>query len=152
MRGLYNTFSILFVLCFILFASASPAGSSDGYSYPQPTPAQRQFQSQKSSGPWKWLRDSIIKTIWGVPPVTNTPSYLDRLSSSDSPAPASLLARYGSDVVLRFTINDADEIKALAEASNILFLDVWASTDEWVDIRIAKDVVGFDIDYLRFGR
>ena len=48
-------------------------------------------------------------------------------------------------MVLRFNINGPEEMKSLAEASNILFLDVWASTDEWVDIRLAKDVVGFDL-------
>lgn len=143
MRGLCSTFSVLFVLYFVLFASASPAGSSNGYSYSQPTPAERHFQSEKSSGLWQWLRDSIIKTIWGVPTIANKPSYLDRLSPSDSSAPSQLLARYGGDVVLRFNINSPDEINSLAEASNILFLDVWASTDEWVDIRIAKDVVSF---------
>ncbi|KAI9873782.1 MAG: putative metallocarboxypeptidase ecm14, partial [Watsoniomyces obsoletus] len=34
-----------------------------------------------------------------------------------------------------------EEIKALAEAADILYLDVWEVAEEWVDIRIAKDVV-----------
>ena len=52
-----------------------------------------------------------------------------------------LLARYGEDIVMRFNISSADEASALAEASDILFLDVWEFNENWVDIRIAKDVV-----------
>lgn len=52
-----------------------------------------------------------------------------------------LLARYGEDMVLRFNISNAEEASALAEASDILFLDVWEFNEDWVDIRIAKDVV-----------
>jgi extracellular matrix protein 14 len=43
--------------------------------------------------------------------------------------------------VLRFKIRTAEEAKALAEASDILFLDVWEFNDDWADIRVAKDVV-----------
>ncbi|MCJ1438907.1 putative metallocarboxypeptidase ecm14 [Xylographa pallens] len=52
-----------------------------------------------------------------------------------------MLARYGGDVVLRFRIHQKDEAKALAEAVNVLFLDVWEFNTEWVDIRLAKDVI-----------
>ena len=52
-----------------------------------------------------------------------------------------MLARYGGDVVLRFRIHQKDEAIALAEAVNVLFLDVWEFNTEWVDIRLAKDVV-----------
>lgn len=51
------------------------------------------------------------------------------------------MARYGEDVVLRFTIRSAEEAKALAEAADILFLDVWEFNEDWADIRVAKDVV-----------
>jgi extracellular matrix protein 14 len=43
--------------------------------------------------------------------------------------------------VLRFTIRSAEEAKALAEAADILFLDVWEFNEDWADIRVAKDVV-----------
>ena len=55
--------------------------------------------------------------------------------------PPTYLARYGGDLVLRFQMNSVEETKALTEAVNILFLDVWEFTSEWVDIRLSKDVV-----------
>ncbi|KAK2762592.1 putative metallocarboxypeptidase ecm14 [Arachnomyces sp. PD_36] len=141
MRVHYSALPVLLVILFCFFTSASPAGSSDSYSYPDPTPTRRQSQSHKPSGPWRWLRDFVVQTVWGVPQTSSKPLYLDHLSTSDSSAPSKLLARYGGDVVLRFYINTPDEMASLNEASNILFLDVWASTHEWVDIRIAKDVI-----------
>ncbi|EEP75933.1 conserved hypothetical protein [Uncinocarpus reesii 1704] len=89
---------------------------------------------------WTRLRNSIIETIWRVPSQQRHPSRIKSPASSRK-APASIRARYGDDVVLRFTIQSQSDIQALVEASNILFLDIWASTDEWVDIRLAKDVV-----------
>lgn len=44
-------------------------------------------------------------------------------------------------MVLRFRIETAEEAKALSEAANTLYLDVWEASKEWVDIRMAKDVV-----------
>ncbi|MCJ1282258.1 putative metallocarboxypeptidase ecm14 [Xylographa opegraphella] len=58
-----------------------------------------------------------------------------------SSPPPRVLARYGGDVVLRFRIQKKDEAKALAEAVNVLFLDVWEFNTDWVDIRLAKDVI-----------
>ena len=51
-------------------------------------------------------------------------------------------------MVLRFKIQTAEEAQALAEATNILFLDVWEFTSEWVDIRLSKDVVRLHPDLL----
>ena len=63
------------------------------------------------------------------------------MSSTKAGPPSTLLARYGGDLVLRFEINSIEEAAALAEAVNVLFLDVWEFTTEWVDIRLSKDVV-----------
>ena len=68
---------------------------------------------------------------------------------TDSSAPQTLLARYGDDVVLRFNISTPSEVKALAEATNTLFLDVWEFTTQWADIRLSKDMVPilpFDVE------
>lgn len=43
--------------------------------------------------------------------------------------------------MLRFKIRTAEEAEALAEAVDILFLDVWEFNDDWADLRLAKDVV-----------
>ncbi|KAL8870744.1 MAG: hypothetical protein Q9174_003281 [Haloplaca sp. 1 TL-2023] len=63
-----------------------------------------------------------------------------RLSRLSTP-PSTLLARYGGDVVLRFSVKTEEEVAALADAVNVLFLDVWESNADWVDIRLSKDVV-----------
>lgn len=55
--------------------------------------------------------------------------------------PSKLLARYGEDMVLRFNVSTEYEAEKLAEAASTLFLDVWEFNDNWVDIRLAKDVV-----------
>jgi extracellular matrix protein 14 len=58
-------------------------------------------------------------------------------------SPLSPRVRYDEDIVLRFNITSVDEAEALAEATAVLFLDVWESNNEWVDIRLAKDIVRF---------
>lgn len=54
-----------------------------------------------------------------------------------------IVSQYVGDVVLRFTLKSAEETRALAEASNILLLDVWLTTKTHVDIRIAEADVCF---------
>ena len=43
--------------------------------------------------------------------------------------------------MLRFRLQTAQEAAAFSEAANILFLDIWEFTNEFVDVRIARDVV-----------
>ncbi|SLM36622.1 zinc carboxypeptidase [Lasallia pustulata] len=88
---------------------------------------------------WTRLRDGIIQTVWGPPPPSKAKS--TRPCTSSTSPPSTLLARYGGDVVLRFKIQTAEEAQALAEATHVLFLDVWEFNNEWVDIRLSKDVV-----------
>jgi len=87
------------------------------------------------------LRDGIIHVIWGMPSKGRAQACAIKSSPATSSPPSNMLARYGGDVVLRFRVQTAEEAKALAEASNVLFLDVWEFTSDWVDIRLAKDVV-----------
>lgn len=44
-------------------------------------------------------------------------------------------------MVLRFNISSADEAASLSEAADVLLLDVWEFAEDWVDIRLAKDIV-----------
>ncbi|KAI7084921.1 hypothetical protein KC356_g6355 [Hortaea werneckii] len=64
------------------------------------------------------------------------------MAKADAQAPPHTFARYGGDVVLRFNISTPDEAKRLADAADTLLLDVWEFTQDWVDIRLAKDIVG----------
>ncbi|POR33467.1 Putative metallocarboxypeptidase ecm14 [Tolypocladium paradoxum] len=78
------------------------------------------------------LRDGAVEFFFGRHP-TKTP---------DRPAvPSSLRAKYANELVLRFNVTTTDEEAALAEAAARLFLDVWAFTDEYVDIRLHADEV-----------
>lgn len=55
------------------------------------------------------------------------------------------LAQYGNQLVLRFNITSEEQAASLSEASDILFLDIWGSGANWVDLRVAKDVVCIQI-------
>jgi extracellular matrix protein 14 len=93
-------------------------------------------RSNTATSPLRRLQYAIVEKIW-------TPSQrpLSRTSQQVRPLPSNLRARYGGDVVLRFRIRSRAELQAISEAADILYLDIWESTDEWVDIRIAKDVL-----------
>ncbi|OAX81134.1 hypothetical protein ACJ72_04527 [Emergomyces africanus] len=124
--------------------SASPPFSTGNYpANPAEPPAEffSQPPAQAPLGLWTKLRNSVIETVWGVPPHQRNHRGGNKHQYPPFSAPESLRARYGDDVVLRFTLQTAEEAKALVEASSILFLDVWSSTDGWVDIRLAKDVI-----------
>ena len=97
------------------------------------------------------LRDGVIHLIWGFPSKGRAQPCAIGSSPATSNPPSAMLARYGGDVVWRFRIQTAEEAKALAEASNVLFLDIWEFTTEWVDIRLAKDVVSPLLDHVRRG-
>ena len=88
--------------------------------------------------PWRRLSDAILRSVWHP----DHPQRTVRVDNAPSKGPGrDLLARYGNDLVLRFTITTPEEAAALAEAADTLFLDVWEFNADWVDIRIAKDVV-----------
>ncbi len=44
-------------------------------------------------------------------------------------------------MVLRFILSTPSEEKALAEAADSLFLDVWEFTNSWADIRLREEDV-----------
>ncbi|KAH8696048.1 putative zinc carboxypeptidase [Talaromyces proteolyticus] len=140
---MYRLHWIFVVLCALLFvgqASAVPAGTD--FTIPPPSeqlPRDRAQFTQQIQAPWRpWtrLRDSVIERIWGIP--KEKQSY--NKAGARLP-PTKAWSRYSSDVVLRFKLQQPNEVEALSEAVDILFLDVWDTTDEFVDIRLAKEVI-----------
>lgn len=97
-------------------------------------------QPDQQQSRWRLLSNSLIGTLTG--------GYKDKSRSgpqkqiySNPHAPPHTLARYGGDVVLRFNVSTEAETSSLAEAADTLLLDVWDFSKDWVDIRLAKDIV-----------
>lgn len=90
-----------------------------------------------------WLRDTAIEKIFRLPPkVAKKPHLPGSVSRpTNIQLPATLLAKYGGDKVLRFNLTTPAEEQALAEAAEILFLDVWEFTSNWADIHLREDDV-----------
>jgi extracellular matrix protein 14 len=78
-----------------------------------------------------WLRDSTIEIVFGRP--------TSRSKKGTAQNDASLRRDYSNDVVIRFNVTTAEEEKALSDAADRLFLDIWAFTADFVDIRLHKD-------------
>lgn len=112
---------------------AIPAGSSIT---PQPPllPAHQLSHPPDPRRPWTRLRDWVIESVWGIEH-SNCPKHTQNLP------PSNVRDRYESDVVLRFQIRQPEEADALAAASRVLLLDVWAITADYVDIRLTDSMV-----------
>lgn len=144
---MYRPDHVFVILCAVFFTgqvTAVPAGTGITHPHsPQLGPfepvgfaSQTQTQLAPSRGPFTWLRDSVIERIWGIDKEKQSLS-----KPGPRPVPEKSWSRYGSDIVLRIEVHNAEEVEALAEAVNILFLDVWDSNENYVDIRLAKEVV-----------
>lgn len=124
--------ALLVFLTFFSLSLAVPAGSS--IAPPPPLePVQLLNRHHSDPRPWTRLRDWVIESVWGI---THS-QYHHR----DGGPPSNVRDRYESDVILRFYLRHLDEAEALASASRVLVLDVWAITSEFVDIRLAEDMV-----------
>jgi extracellular matrix protein 14 len=101
-------------------------------------PQTRPFLSQ-----WRRLSQRVIETIWTQPSKNEeSVTKVKKISKTEEQLlPAHTLARYGGDVLLRFNISTEQEAKSLAEASDTLLLDVWEFAADWVDIRLAQELV-----------
>lgn len=78
------------------------------------------------------IRDRAIELVFGRHPTR---------VKSDIFSKAEPRTDHANEVVLRFNVTTLDEEKALAEAAARLFLDVWAFTSDFVDLRIHTDAV-----------
>jgi extracellular matrix protein 14 len=123
---------VLVASTLIPLISAVPAGSSIT---PQPPLQPARLIQSDTRRPWTRLRDWVIGSIWDI----------DRTCAKYSSPPSNIHDRYGSDVVLRFHLRQPKEAEALSTASQVLFLDIWAITSEFVDIRMAEEMVRFVI-------
>lgn len=82
------------------------------------------------------IRDGAIEFFFGRHPTKESSQV------NNKPMLKKLRAQYANELVLRFNVSTTDEETALSEAASRLFLDVWAFTDEMVDIRLHADEVG----------
>ncbi|KAK3058911.1 putative metallocarboxypeptidase ecm14 [Extremus antarcticus] len=89
---------------------------------------------------WKSLSNKLIDSIWASQRNEKDALRTPNLTAFRQPPPHTL-ARYGGDVVVRFNVSTAEEAASLAEAADTLLLDVWEFSQDWVDIRLAKDIV-----------
>lgn len=138
-----------FSLLLWTLALLSPHAAASNALAPQlPFQIPQQVSHNLNSKSWfSRARNSVIQTIWQIPSQSTLNKGNGQDSKRTSPPPT-LLARYGGDLVLRFEIKSIEEAEALAEAVNVLFLDVWEFTPDWADIRLSKDVVSSSHSYL----
>jgi extracellular matrix protein 14 len=135
--------SILLLSCAPLQSVAFPGLQFDQAAAKQQTPKLRNNVFPQ----WTRLRDTAIEAVFGAPPkAQNSQGGKSAPISrpSNSQLPATLLAKYGGDVVLRFNISTSEEERELSKAADTLFLDVWEFSDGWADIRLREDDVCHD--------
>jgi extracellular matrix protein 14 len=107
---------------------------------PSPYDAGTYATTHTSPRPWRRLSDAIIRRIWKLP--NDQKSFGSKKGQdADNAIGDHLVAQYSEDIVLRFKIRTVEEASALAEAADVLFLDVWEFNDDWADIRLSKHVV-----------
>ena len=110
-------------------------------------PPQEHPASSQSPSPWRRFTNALISNFWHLPagqsPIRNDQ---DRKGRTDHGLVA---AQYGRDIVLRFNLTTAEEAQAISDAAADLYLDIWEFNQNWVDIRLAKDIVSLvqDIQY-----
>lgn len=99
----------------------------------------------RQPAPWRRFTNQLVSYIWGEEQTHRKcdyrPGTQNGRTDSSSPQNAFLNARYGQDMVLRFNVSTVEETTAIAEAAEDLYLDIWEFSDNWVDIRLAKDIV-----------
>lgn len=97
-------------------------------SHPQPPPPAKKPLHRPA---WRSVTDALIRNIWGALVQEHSTPVVNSL-----PRP-----NHSGDVVVRFNISHADHATSLAEAADTLFLDLWEYNEDWVDIRLQKDLL-----------
>lgn len=131
----HNAALLAIPLASLSVATAVPSNADQAY---RPAIQPQPFLSQ-----WRRLSERFIEKIWTQTTCheQNETRVKKASKAEEQLLPAHTLARYGGDVLLRFNISTANEAKSLAEASDTLLLDVWEFADDWVDIRLAQELV-----------
>lgn len=129
MRLFAGTMGHVSVLLTLLVVCAAGSHVHDGSKLSsRPTPARvRLFPSLTR------LSHGIVEFIFGRPTA--------KVDSAASQFRQNLVAKYANDVVLRFNLTTIEDEQAMSDAAYRLFLDVWAFTKDYVDVRIHKDDV-----------
>lgn len=113
----------------------APVAAAHVPAVPAPCPAGRDASAGVIFPVLTWLRDSAVELVFGKPPA--------RARRPDRCGPlGGLRGQYGDHIVVRLNVTTAAEEAALADAVDRLFLDVWAVTRDFVDVRIRKDSIG----------
>ena len=133
--------ALLFVCLALLIPNATTRSTPrhlkpDGCIRPSPDPTHAQG--------WLHTWGKIIKSkIWADS--YHSESILHRLEDGNGQPTQRLRTRYSNDLVLRFKYSTVEELSALTEACDVLFLDVWEIGDSFVDIRLAKETVSLQV-------
>jgi extracellular matrix protein 14 len=94
----------------------------------------------KTRAPLWELSHRLIESVFGAP--TDGKGRGIKKVDAGQRVPPHLTTRYGDQVVLRFNISTNEKAQSLADAADILMLDVWEFSHEWVDIRLSTDIIG----------
>lgn len=131
--------SLLSLLCLVVFVLGVVAVPSSTLHFDHPAPHEpSRSDNPCDSGLWQTITGYVRSVVWSDP--VRDPAYAQleaELPMARGPGPSK---HYGQ-VVVRFNITTVAEVESLKEASEILFLDVWEASWDWVDIRLAKDVL-----------
>jgi hypothetical protein len=129
MRSFVAALDLLALLC-ISHAYAVALPAAEGCSLLRPA----------ATTPWTRFSAYLLELIRGQQPITDSQT-CEHDNDFVARLPSDVVARYGGELVVRFAFSSPEQASALADTANGLNLDVWDSTEEWVDIRIATDVV-----------
>ncbi|KAH8908972.1 hypothetical protein BR93DRAFT_926094 [Coniochaeta sp. PMI_546] len=99
----------------------------------------QQTTSPSSSSAWgaafptlRWLRDSAVELIFGS----------SKSKDATTTNWAAVHKQYRDHVVVRYNVTSQAEEQRLREAVDMFFLDVWAFTQEYVDVGLSRSKLG----------